>query len=83
MSKIAPHTYKRVPVLTDLLRQHIPLETGEIFHRPDVVPPPSALLATDRLPVQHLSYSSRNTFVEEFDPALRVMRLFRRCVFPP
>jgi hypothetical protein len=35
--------------LTDLLREHIPLELGQIFHRPNIISPSTAFLPTYRL----------------------------------
>ncbi len=68
---------------TDLLCEHAPLEFWKILHRPNVVSPSCALLAADRLSVQHFSNTASDLFVLEFNPAFCIMRFLRGCVFSP
>ena len=55
---------------TNLLREHVPLEFGEIFHGPDIISPPCALLPADSLRVQHLRNRARNLLILELYPPL-------------
>jgi hypothetical protein len=64
--------------LTDLLREHVPLELGQVLHRPHVVAPARALLPADRLCVQHARDCARDLFIPELNPALGEVRLLRR-----
>lgn len=69
------------PLLTDLFRQHTPFEFGQVFHRPNIVPPSCALLSPNGLRIQHVSNPARHFLIFEFDPSFREVRFFRRCIF--
>lgn len=55
----------------------MPLKFWKILHRPDVVPPPTALLPADGLCIEHLSDRPRDLLILELDPAFREVNLFR------
>ena len=62
-----------------MLREHIPLELGQVFHGPDIISPSRSLLSSDWLSVENLGYRTSHFLVLKLDPALREMGLFRRC----
>lgn len=61
---------KREHIRTDLFTQHLPLESTQIPHGPNIIPPPIPLLAANHLRVQHLRHRLGHGFIEKLDPRL-------------
>lgn len=74
---ISRYKIEREKIHTNLFRKHIPFESGQIFHRPDVVAPTGSFLASDRLSIEHFSNAPRHFLVLKFDPALSKVGLLR------
>lgn len=67
--------------LTNLFGQHVPFELWQVFHRPDVISEPRALLPSNGRRVQHGCDRPCDLFILELDPSLSKMGFFRRRVF--
>lgn len=61
---------------TNLFSEHTPFEFGQVFHRPDVIPPPSSLLSADRLSIKQVCDRTRNLLVQELNPSFCEVNLF-------
>lgn len=69
------------PMLTNLFRQHRPLEFGQVLECPHIISPPCSLLPSDRLSIQHFRDRSSNFFVLEFNPAFGIVWFLSGSVF--
>ena len=70
--------------LTNLLAEHLPFETTQILHRPNIVSPLVTLLSTNDLGIEHSCDSFRKRLVKKLDPCfgevgLLVSLVLLRC----